>query len=79
MQSCFGGAAAQGPRDQRSRAPWPDVAENRLVRQRVAAEFLESCVDRQGQVELGINQRAVQIEDQRAHFGKTGQWFPHEM
>ena len=72
----FGGAFAQRSSDQAGRA-LPDVTENLFVRQRASAHFPERRVHRKGQVEFGINQRAVQIEDQRAHIGKIGDFFPH--
>ena len=72
----FGGVAAQGSRDQ-GRSALAYVAENLLVRQRIAAQFREGGVDRKGQVEFGIDQRAVQIEDQGADFGETGDGVPH--
>jgi hypothetical protein len=53
-----------------------DVAEDLFVRQRRAAELRERRVDRKGQVEFGIDQRAVQIKDQRANFGKTADGVP---
>ena len=72
----FGGVAAQGSRDQCRRA-LSDVAENLVVRQRISAQFRKGCVDGKGQIEFGIDQRAVQIEDQRADFGETGDGVPH--
>ena len=66
----FRSVAAKGASDQPGSA-LPHVAENRLVVQRRSPQFRERGVHAQGQVELGIDQRAVQIEDQRAHFGKT--------
>ncbi len=71
----FGGIASQSARDERWSA-LADKAENLLVRQRIAAQFGEGGVDRKGQVEFGIDQRAVQIEDQRADFGETGDGVP---
>jgi len=51
-----------------SRSTSPDVGENLLVRQRITSEFGERGIDGKGQVEFGINQRAVQVKDQRADF-----------
>src|SRR5579863_5507508 len=71
----FGGVAAQGARDQRWCA-LADKAENLFVRQGISSHIGEGGVDRKGQVEFGIDQRAVQIEDQRADFGETGDGVP---
>ena len=77
-QSCSGGGAAQGPCDQGWSA-LSHIAENLLVRQRISAQFRQGRVDRKGQVEFGIDQRAVQIEDQRADFGEAGDLVPHRI
>ncbi len=71
----FGSGAAQGARNQGWSA-LPHVAENLLVRQRLAPKLRKSRVDRKGQVELGIDQRAVQIENQCANFREAGDLVP---
>jgi hypothetical protein len=40
---------------------------NRFVRQRTAAHVLEHGVDGKGEIELGIDEGAVEIEDQNSH------------
>ncbi len=62
-------AIAQGAADKLRRA-MSDVAGNRVFVKLLAAHFLEHGVDGADQVELGIDERAVQIENQRAHGGK---------
>ena len=52
------------------------ITENLFVRQRISAEFGKCCIDRKGQIQLGIDERAVQIEDQRAYFRETGDVVP---
>jgi hypothetical protein len=46
------------------------------MRQRIATKLRESRIHRKGEVEFGIDQRAVQIKDQRADFGKAGDEVP---
>ena len=76
MQSCSE-AALPRARAISAGSALPDVAENLLVRQRVSAKFRKRGVDGKGQIEFGIDQRAVQVEDQRAYFGETGDGVPH--
>jgi hypothetical protein len=71
----LGRGAAQGSCDQCWSA-LSDVAENLLVRQRISAQLRERGVHGKSQIEFGIDQRAVQIEDQRAYFGETGDGVP---
>jgi hypothetical protein len=46
------------------------------MRQRIPAHFRERSVDGKGQIELRIDERAVQIKDQNADFGKAGDEVP---
>ena len=62
----FRGVFAQGPADELRRA-MADVAGDGVFVQLLAAQFLQHGVHRVDQVALGIDERAVQIEDQRAN------------
>ena len=60
---------AQGPPHQHRR-PIPDKTENRLVNVRLPPHVLQHRIHRVRQVQLRINQSAVQIEYQNAHARK---------
>ena len=47
-----------------------DVAGDGVFVQLLAAHFVKHGVDGADQVELGVDERAIQIENQRAHGGK---------
>jgi len=66
---CFRGVVAQGLADE-LRRPVADVAGDGVFVQLLPAHFLQHGVDGADQVELGIDERAIQIENQRAHGGK---------
>ncbi len=66
----FRGVVAQSAADQLRRAV-ADVAGDSVFVQLLAAHFREHGVDGADQVELGIDERAVQIENQRAHGRKS--------
>ena len=72
----FGGGGAQCLRDQVLRAA-AYVTENLLVIQGRSAHFLDRGADGQGEVQAGINQRAVQIKDQSADAGKPARFTSH--
>ncbi len=74
----FGGGAAQRSRDQ-GRGALADVAENLVVRKRISAQLRKGGVNGEGQVEFGIDQRAVQVEDQGADFGEAGYGVSHRI
>ncbi len=63
-------ALAQRPAHQHRRAI-ADEAENHLVDMRFASQVRQRGIHRVRQIELGINQRAVQVEDQHAHARET--------
>ena len=60
------GLGAQGPADQRGRSI-PDVAGNHVVGQFGALHMPQRGIDRMHQVEAGVDQRAVKIENQQSN------------
>jgi len=62
----LGGAAAQSAADKLRRAV-ADIAGDGVFVKLLAAHFLQHSVDGADQVALGIDERAIQIENQRAH------------
>ena len=62
----FRGVAAQSAADQLRRAV-ADVAGDGVFVKLLAAHFRQHGVDGSDQVQLGIDERAVQVENQRAH------------
>ena len=66
-QLLVAGLLAQGAADQRRRSI-PDVAGNHIVGQFGTLHMAQGGIDRMHQVETGVDQRTVKVENQQLEF-----------